>query len=362
MRPFESLYTYHKKNFWILQVTGWFIFSSYSFLVTTTTVFTRTSGVLPAIGIFIWLATGFLLTLLMRIVYKSEFFRQQILVFRLVIVIFLPITLSLLWILEFNSISPLFVMKSRYSIFDSFKNFILDFVFVHGPFYLWTFFYFGIKSWYSFIDQKITAEKAVSMLNYANLQMLRYQLNPHFLFNSLNSIKALIHENQELAERTVTSLSEFLRATLQYNERLMIQVSEEISIIEKYLSIEKIRYEERLDFSLISDEDVKAVEIPCLITQPLVENSIKHGLYKTPQGIKIIVRFYKKGAKIIVEVSNSGHLEPDWKKGVGLKNLEERLHNCYPGKVSFTIDEKDNTVFARIIIDTEIWRNSQLLL
>ena len=354
MRPFESLYTYHKRNFWILQVTGWFIFSFYSFLVTTTTVFTRTSGVLPVIGILLWLVTGFILTLLMRIVYDSEFFKKQILLFRLAIVIVFPLALSLLWILEFNMISPVFIMKSRYSIFDSFRNFILDFVFVHGPLYLWTFFYFGIKSWYSFIDQKIRAEKAVSMLNFANLQMLRYQLNPHFLFNSLNSIKALIHENQELAERTVTSLSEFLRATLQYNERLMIQVSEEISILEKYLSIEKIRYEERLEFSLISDEDVKTVEIPCLITQPLVENSIKHGLYKTPQGITMIVRFYRKETKIIIEITNSGHLEPDWRKGIGLKNLEDRLHNCYPGKVNFTIEEKENTVIARIIVDSEI--------
>lgn len=354
MRPFDSLYTYTKRSFWIFQITGWFIFSFYSFLVTTTTVFTRSSGMLPLTGISLWLMTGFLLTLFMRIVYKSEYYRKLDSIFRIGIAVVLPLTVSLIWILEFNLISPVFVMKSRYSIFDSFKNFILDFVFVHGPFYLWTFFYFGIKSWYSFVDQKIRAEKANSMLNYANLQMLRYQLNPHFLFNSLNSIKALIHENQELAERTVTSLSEFLRATLQYNERLMIQVSEEISIIEKYLSIEKIRYEERLNFSLILDKEVKAVEIPCLITQPLVENSIKHGLYKSPQGITIIVRFYKKGSKINIEVSNSGHLEPDWMAGIGLKNLQERLHNCYPGKTKFTIEEEDNTVVARIVIDSEI--------
>jgi len=354
MGPFERLFTYHKRNFWILQITGWSIFSFYSLLVTTTTVFTRASGILPVIGILLWLITGFLLTLMLRIVYKSEFYRKQHSILRIGIAVVLPLILSLIWILEFNLISPVFEMKTRYSIFDSFKNFILDFVFVHGPFYLWTFFYFGIKSWYSFVDQKIRAEKAISMLNYANLQMLRYQLNPHFLFNSLNSIKALIHENQEIAERTVTSLSEFLRATLQYNERLMIQVSEELSIIEKYLSIEKIRYEERLDYSIESDEDVKAAEIPCLITQPLVENSIKHGLHKTPEGIKIFVRFYKKENRIIIEVSNSGHLEPDWKKGVGLRILEERLHNCYPGKVSFTIEEADNTVIARIIIDSEI--------
>jgi len=354
MRPFDSLYTYSKRSFWIFQITGWFIFSFYSFLVTTTTVFTRSSGILPVTGIFLWLVTGFMLTLLLRAVFKSEYYRKLYSIFRIGIAVVLPLTLSLLWVLEFNLISPVFIMKSRYTIFDSFRNFILDFVFVHGPFYLWTFFYFGIKSWYSFVDQKIRAEKANSMLNYANLQMLRYQLNPHFLFNSLNSIKALIHENQELAVRTVTSLSEFLRATLQYNERLMIQVSEELAIIEKYLSIEKIRYEERLDYSLKSDEDVKDFEIPCLITQPLVENSIKHGLYKNPEGIRIHVRFYKEKSKTIIEVSNSGHLQPDWKKGVGLKNLEERLDNCYPGKFNFTIGEEDNNVITRIIIESGI--------
>lgn len=343
-----SLYKYHKINFWVFQITGWLFFSVYAFFVTT--IFVNNSGIMPTIILVIWLTTGFGLTLLLRMIFINDHFKKQVLILRIGIAVFLPLFLSMGWVLEWNFLNATFSFKSRYAIFDSLRNFVLDFVFAHGPLYSWTFFYFAIKSWYSFIDQKIRAEKAVSMLNYSNLQMLRYQLNPHFLFNSLTSIKALIHENPEMAETTLTSLSDFLRTTLQYNEKLMIPVSEELEIVEKYLKIEKIRFEDRLDYSIETDKSILDLEIPCLITQPLVENSIKHGLFKTPEGIKLFIKIYNSGNKIIIEVSNSGRLSPVWSKGVGLRNLLDRLENSFPQKVKFTLKEENNLVVARIII------------
>lgn len=304
-------------------------------------------------GVVIWIISGFFLTLVLRYVFSSALYKKQISAFRISTAAFLPLALSIAWILEWNFLNPVFLMKTRYPCFDSLKNFILDFVFDHGPFYLWTFFYFGIKSWYSFIDHKIKAERAMSMFNYAKLQMLRYQLNPHFLFNSLNSIKALIHENQELAETMVTSLSDFLRATLKYNEELSITVSEELEITEKYLTIEKIRYEERLDYKIRADAGVLDVKIPCLITQPLIENSIKYGLFSNPSGIKLNVSFLKGDKKLIIEVSNSGTLFPNWSKGIGLKNLIERLDNSYPEKAEFALIQENHMVIARIIMPSE---------
>jgi len=343
-----SLYSYHKINFWVFQITGWLFFSVYAFFVTT--IFVNNSEILPTIILVTWLTTGFGLTLLLRIIFINELFKKQVLILRIGLAVFLPLILSLGWILEWNFLNAIFSFKSRYAIFDSLRYFILDFVFAHGPLYSWTFFYFGIKSWYSFIDQKVRAEKAISMLNYSNLQMLRYQLNPHFLFNSLNSIKALIHENPEMAETTVTSLSDFLRTTLQYNEKLMIPVSEELEIIEKYLKIEKIRYEERLNYSIETDKSILDMDIPCLITQPLVENSIKHGLLKAPEGIKLFIKIFKNENKIVIEVSNSGRLSSAWSTGVGLGNLLDRLENSFPQKVKFTLKEENNLVVARIVI------------
>ena len=349
-----SLFTYNRKNFWVFQVLGWSIFSIYAFYVTTTTVFTRSSGILPVAGLLIWLITGFFLSLLLRIVFLAGTDRGQNSFFKISIAVFLPLILTSAWIFEWNLLlNPGFHLKTRYTIFDAPKNFILDFVFVYGPLYLWTFFYYGFKSWYSFIDQKIETEKAASMLARANLQMLRYQLNPHFLFNSLNSIKALIHENTELAEITITSLSDFLRATLQYNERLQIPVYEELGIIKKYLTIEKLRYEERLDFEIEADEIVKEMEIPCFITQPLVENAIKHGLINNPSGIKLKIRISGTDGIILIEVSNSGKLAENWSKGIGLKNLLERLEKSFPGRTSFSLKQENNNIVARIIIASE---------
>ena len=343
-----SLYRFNRINFWVFQITGWLFFSVYAFFVTT--IFVNNSGILPTIVLVIWLTTGFGLTLLLRVIFINDLFKKQVLFLRIGIAVLLPLLLSLGWILEWNFLNATFSFKSRYAIFDSLRNFVLDFVFAHGPLYSWTFFYFAIKSWYSFIDQKIRAEKTVSLLNYSNLQMLRYQLNPHFLFNSLNSIKALIRENPEMAETTVTSLSDFLRYTLQYNEKLMIPVSEELKIIEKYLSIEKIRYEERLDYSIESDKSIMNMNVPCLITQPLVENSIKHGLHKVPEGIKLIIKIFKKDNMSVIEVSNSGKLSPTWTKGIGLGNLIDRLENSYRQNVKFSLKEENNLVVARIII------------
>lgn len=216
--------------------------------------------------------------------------------------------------------------------------------------FVWSILYFGIKYWQDLVIEKERANKAVNMAQKAQLQMLRYQLNPHFLFNSLNSIQALVHENPDQADLMVSELSEFLRFTLKYNDQIMITIKEEVDITIKYLTIEKIRFEERLDFEVQSDEKTLKLQIPCFITQPLVENSIKHGLFNNPDGIKLHFNVLYETGMLVLEVANTGKLEQGWRMGVGLQNVLDRLENSYPGRFSFILDEQDGFVIARILI------------
>ena len=181
--------------------------------------------------------------------------------------------------------------------------------------------------------------------------MLRYQINPHFLFNSLNSIKALAFENPEQASFMITELSEFLRITLSYNDKIFIPVSEEIEIIEKYLTIEKIRFEERLDYNISVDSTLIDKKILCFITQPLVENAIKHGMAYKPDGIRLSVFFRQIDQCIAIEIVNEGKLiENGNSTGTGLKNVRERLENAYFKEYILTMTEEGQFVKVRLLL------------
>jgi len=222
--------------------------------------------------------------------------------------------------------------------------------------------YLGINYWLNLEEEKERSRNAIILAQKAQLQMLRYQLNPHFLFNSLNSIQALVHENPDQADNMVTELSEFLRYTLQYNDRITITIREEIDITEKYLMIEKIRFEERLEYSIRYDNALLNVQIPCFITQPLVENAVKFGLQNNPLGINIVVNFSRSEDKIIIEVSNTGRLSDGWSMGIGLQNVKDRLSNAFPGEYRFTLEESHGFVVSKIVIsqknDKEISDNN----
>jgi LytS/YehU family sensor histidine kinase len=218
-------------------------------------------------------------------------------------------------------------------------------------FLVWNLLYFGIKYWQDLIAEREKTRKALILAQKAQLQMLRNQLNPHFLFNSLNSIQGLVYENPDLADSMISELSEFLRYSLQYNTRILVSVGDELEILKKYLSIEKIRYEERLEYNISGNQDLLDQEIPSFITQPMVENAIKHGLSENPEGIRIFINVYSLDNYLTIEVSNTGQLTSDsWSPGTGISNILERLDNMYKGKHSFSLLEEEGMVKAKIQI------------
>lgn len=219
------------------------------------------------------------------------------------------------------------------------------------PFFVWSILYFNIKYWKDLVAETDRSKASLLLATTAQLQMLRYQINPHFLFNSLNSIKALTYENPEQAGIMLTELSEFLRTTLCYNDKVYIPVKEEIEIIEKYLSIEKIRFEERLNYKIGYDKKILGKEILCFITQPIVENAIKHGLENNPAGIDINISFTRIEDYLSIEIENTGILKnPDNSNGKGLKNVMERLENAYSKEYIFCINDDNGVVKTRLLI------------
>ncbi|MTH16254.1 histidine kinase [Flavobacterium sp. LC2016-01] len=189
----------------------------------------------------------------------------------------------------------------------------------------------------------------------AQLNNLSAQLNPHFFFNSLNNIKFLVLENPNVARRAIDLLSELLRSSLNSNIEKVIPLSDEINLVKDYLELEKIRFEERLQIKIETNEEELAYLILPFSIQTLVENGIKHGIEKRKNGGFITVKVEAENNFMKITVQNSGKLTEAVKdSGIGLKNLKERLLLQYNGNASFEIKEMANeTVLATILIPSK---------
>ena len=213
---------------------------------------------------------------------------------------------------------------------------------------VWSALYFAIKSYRVFQDVRESALRSAAMAHEAQLKMLRYQLNPHFLFNTLNAISTLVLEqNTELANRMVTKLSSFLRYSLDNDPMQKITLDQELQALQLYLDIEKVRFEERLSLQVDIEETAKDALIPSLLLQPLIENAIKYGIARAEGGghLKISARVF--AGDLLMEVSDDGpgcelvnNNIPD-AKGVGLRNTRERLAAIYGSAHSIRLSQTD---------------------
>ncbi len=208
----------------------------------------------------------------------------------------------------------------------------------------WSGLYFGSKYYQMLQIEKQNVLKANNVAHQAQLKMLRYQLNPHFLFNTLNAISTLILlEENKTANSMVTKLSEFLRYSLDKDPMKKVSLQTEIQALQLYLAIEKVRFEERLQLDFqISDECQQAL-VPSMILQPLAENAIKHAIAVQEQGGSITISVRRFADDLLIELADNGpgadivdgnlHRE----SGVGLVNTRERLQALYHDKFSLVV-------------------------
>jgi two-component system, LytTR family, sensor kinase len=166
----------------------------------------------------------------------------------------------------------------------------------------------------------------------AQLQMLRMQIQPHFLFNTLNSISALVEEDVRGGQKMIGQLSEFLRLTLTHADHQMVPLSEELPLLETYVEIQRARFGDRLRVEYEVTGEARSALVPNLLLQPLVENAIKHGIQPSLAGGTVWVRAHREQEALVLEVADDGvGLRDDWSEGagIGLRNCRERLRQCF---------------------------------
>jgi sensor histidine kinase YesM len=189
--------------------------------------------------------------------------------------------------------------------------------------------------------EKNTADNRAKDLELINL---RSQLNPHFLFNALNSIHSLAMMKKDTASDAVLLLSDLMRYTLNYEKRDLVPLSEEIEVVEKYLQLEKIRFGKKLTSELAISEHTLAIKIPPISVQTLVENAIKHGLKTSPNGVFIKIESHLNTDFLTINIINSGQLTKEdpsvnhvKNSGIGVENTRRRLQMIYGEKASFSL-------------------------
>jgi len=186
--------------------------------------------------------------------------------------------------------------------------------------------------------RELTASRLESKLATAQLEVLRMQLQPHFLFNTLHAISALMYRNVEGADRMVARLSDFLRLSLDTAGVQEVPLKREMEFLDKYLDIEQVRFGDRLQVSRAIDPDTLDLLVPNLVLQPLVENAVRHGIAPRASGGRIDVAAFVRQGRLIVEVSDDGPGAADGvREGLGLSNTRARLEQLYGSDASLEL-------------------------
>jgi len=343
--------------FWIFQLSGWMLFIVYNLLTTEENI-SPDKYKYWVLGYII----GFIITIILRLIYKNLFYKTKS-ILRLIIYAFVGGFIGgLLWHLLNQATYLIFEINNPEikMIFDwVFKNEILDIIVIKRsfsqaiPLLGWSILYLGIKFGIELSQQKETNQKNLNLLQEARLQLLTQQLNPHFLFNSLNAIEGLVDENKTIAKEMIARLSEYLRFSLKSQESTFVPLKSELNAIKHYLAIMKMRFEEKLEINYKISKEAEEYIVANFILQPIVENAIKYGTKTSekPLGLKISAEIVE--TNLHIKVTNTGHwINEESNKenlGSGLKNLQDRLRNLYGNNYSFTIIKEENRVIANLI-------------
>lgn len=327
MNTIEALRTDRDKLFWTLHGAGWLAYAASQYIGHW--FYDKPAGY--ALVIAIAAVSGFVLTLPLRYLYRRLWRRAPRVIVAGVLVACYPI--ALVWRVIINNAYRLIVEPEWHfeTLFEVFGG-ALSSMYV---LICWTALYFGIKYYESMQRQREAVLRSSALAQEAQLKMLRYQLNPHFLFNTLNAISTLILDNQNrLANQSVTRLSEFLRYTLDQDPMKKVTLRQELDALNLYLSTERLRFGDRLEIEFAIEESALGALVPSLLLQPLIENAVKYAISPREDGGTIRIEGRVRGSMLELAVVDDG---PGLKsgvsfaegRGVGLRNTRERLAVLY---------------------------------
>jgi sensor histidine kinase YesM len=221
---------------------------------------------------------------------------------------------------------------------------------------IWNFIYFMFHFIMKSRKQQMDTIKLEALVRQLELKTIKAHINPHFIFNALNSIRALIDENPERARKAITELSNILRSSLNAEKGETVSLGEELKIVKDYLALENMRFEDRLKVEYEIDEETLNQQVPPMMLQTLVENAIKHGISKQVKGgmVKIISDFTENFHELVVQ--NTGHLNGSIpSNGFGLSSTQDRLNLLYGESAKFEIKQiHRDLVEARVLIPVSL--------
>lgn len=343
--------------FWTLQSAGWLLILTVYLLLYRRE---NLGNIEILIEEFYTQFTGFLVSLGLRYFYKAIKLLDKDFSKVAVYSILTSITAAILWMFSDIALSltlrPWEYFAARMSL-RAFASTTWSNSFVM---LFWSGLYFGINYWFNFREQKELSEKANALAQSAQLQMLRYQLNPHFLFNSLNSIRAMIEEDKIRAKSMITELAEFLRYSLISKNFADVPLKEELDAMRHYLAIEKTRYEEKLDIKFEIDNDAEDFPVLSFLLHPLIENAIKYGMQTSEIPLKISISAKVENGRLKLQVCNSGKWierkpgEISTGTGIGLKNVKQRLENAFGNEFKFEVKRSQELVCIEVEIRKRI--------
>ncbi|MEW6733937.1 MAG: histidine kinase [Acidobacteriota bacterium] len=343
-------------SFWRLQIVGWLLYAVMIY-ITFLTVLPVEGGYLRLLHIKLFRSlVGFILSSILRFIYRSIAHKYSL---RLVVLLALSCVsvFSIVWT-TFDYLYKWLTLTTFQTdvAIATFPRTALDYAMTLTA---WSALYFGIKYWQAWQVERERVLQAAAMAHQAHLEMLRYQLNPHFLFNALNSIRASIDEDSRRAKQMITGFSEFLRYSLLTNNVENVSLREELEAIRNYLAIEKIRFEDKLEVEFDVEPAAEDYLLPAFLIHPLIENAIKHGRMSNSTPLKIRVIAQVCGGSLRVQIANSGclakFLTPTLPNSngtrTGLSNVRQRLAQLYPKRSQFTLEEDNGWVCAIIEIN-----------
>ena len=217
-------------------------------------------------------------------------------------------------------------------------------------FWGWSILYFSVKAYQRNRQNEIEHWRLTAALKDAELMALKAQINPHFLFNALNNIRALVLEDGERARDMITHLSDLLRYSVKSNAEPQVPLKQELEVVQDYLRLESLHFEDRLQCQLQIGPETLERGVPPMAVQLLVENAIKHGIAELPAGGMVRIASRLEGDDLIIEVENTGSLETEAPGlGIGLANLRERAQLLFGKLATVSLTETpQQTVLAQI--------------
>ncbi|MFZ6050812.1 sensor histidine kinase [Halocola ammonii] len=339
------------KYFWILQAIGWVLFAVFVFFLNLQSLGNNWATYVVSISVF---AGGFGWTTLYRYFIHRKGWRELPMIKVIFPMLVASLIVATIWTATFLGayyITSFLGAEINFTWSLAISNLVSSTLVI----VLWSVIYFSVNLFNQSQRMRVEKYKLETAYKDAQLRVLKSQINPHFMFNALNNIRALMLEDVHKSREMLTRLSELLRYSLAYGKTKTVTIGDELEITRNFIALNSIQFDQRLKHTFDVDPQCINYKIPPMLIQMLVENSIKHGISQIPEGGEIAVKVYTEQDHLTIEVSNTGTLKrrklaDGQNQNIGLKNIRERLTLLYGKNANFTLYESNGEVIANIKI------------